>query len=118
MGPRRRASPLHAARASAGAGLCAALALVALLYDHPLVLGAVLVTVLGAGLAAGVGRALLRTTLYALPFTLVVALINPLVTHQGLTVIARLGTVPVLGPLDVTLEATATARCSACARSS
>jgi energy-coupling factor transport system permease protein len=107
MDPRRRASPLHAARASAGCGLCASLALVALLYDHPLVLGAVLVAVLGAAIAAGVGHALLRATLFALPFTLIVALINPLVTHEGLTVIARLGALPVIGQLDVTLEATA-----------
>jgi energy-coupling factor transport system permease protein len=43
----------------------------------------------------------------ALPFALVIALVNPLVVRDGLTVIARLGTVPVVGQLDVTAEATA-----------
>ena len=32
-------------------------------------------------------------------------LINPIVDHNGLTVVARLGTVPWLGELDITLEA-------------
>lgn len=104
MGYRRRASPLHAARAAVGCGLCAALALTALLYDHPLVLSAVLVAALGAGVAAGVGRELRRTLLYAIPFTLVIALLNPLVSHQGLTVIAWFEP-PLIGRLDITLEA-------------
>jgi energy-coupling factor transport system permease protein len=37
----------------------------------------------------------------------VIALINPFVVRDGLTVIARFGTVPVLGQLDITAEATA-----------
>jgi energy-coupling factor transport system permease protein len=44
---------------------------------------------------------------FALPFALVVGLVNPLVVRDGLTVIARLGTVPVFGQLDITAEATA-----------
>ena len=32
-------SPLHAARASAGAAWCAAIVVCGLLYEHPLVLG-------------------------------------------------------------------------------
>lgn len=106
MGDRRRASPLHAARAAAGCGLCGTLVLAALLYDHPLVLAAVVAAALAAGAAAGCGRALARALLFAAPFVLLMALVNPLVSREGLTVIARLGTVPVLGRLDVTLEAT------------
>jgi energy-coupling factor transport system permease protein len=106
MGYRRRASPLHAARAAASGGLCGALALTALLFDDPLVLAAVLASAVCAALLAGAGHELRRTLLFALPFTLVIVLLNPLVSRQGLTVIARLGEVPVLGRLDVTLEAT------------
>lgn len=106
MGYRRRASALHAARAAAGSALCAALALTALLYDDPIVLAALLATVLAAGALAGVGAELRRTLLFALPFTLAIVLINPLVSRQGLTVIARLGELPLLGRVDVTLEAT------------
>ena len=104
---RRAASPLHAARAAAGAAYCAALAAVALIADHPVVLGAVLVAEVGAAVAAGVGRPLRRVALIAAPFAVAIAVINPIVTRNGLTVIARVGEVPWLGDLDITLEATA-----------
>lgn len=104
---RRRASPLHAARAGAACAWVASLALGALLFDHPVVLGAELVLIFAAGAAARVGRELVRGFgWWVLLFALPILLINALVTRNGLTVIARLGTVPVLGPLDVTLEAT------------
>lgn len=105
MSVRRSASPLHAARAAVGCALCAVLALPALLFDSPLVLGAVVAAALATGIAAGAGRQLRRALLLALPFALVIALLNPLVTRNGLTVIARLGHAPVLGRVDVTLEA-------------
>lgn len=105
MPVRRSASPLHVVRAAVGCALCAVLALPALLFDSPAVLGAVVVAALAIGSAAGVGHQLRRALLFALPFALVIALLNPLVTRNGLTVIARLGEVPVLGRLDVTLEA-------------
>ena len=105
MPARRSASPLHATRAAVGCLLCAALALPALLFDSPLVLGAVCASAFAVATAAGTARALARILLLALPFALVIALLNPLVTRNGLTVIARLGEAPVLGRLDVTLEA-------------
>jgi energy-coupling factor transport system permease protein len=104
---RRRATPLHAARAAAGMLWCAALGAIALVSDHPVVLAGALVAVVGAGMAAGVGRELGRAARFAVPLALVLALINPLVVRDGLTVIARLGELPVLGRLDITLEATA-----------
>jgi energy-coupling factor transport system permease protein len=102
---RRRPSPLHAARAGAGAAYCAALAVVALVGDSPLLLVAALVAVIGAGAGAGVLGELRRGARVALPLALLIALINPIVTREGLTVIARGGGVPVLGQLDITLEA-------------
>lgn len=103
---RRLPTPLHAARASAGAAYCGALALVALLCDSPIVLGGALVAVLLAGLAAGVGRELRRAARYGATLALLVALVNPLVVREGLTVIVRGVDLPGLGPLDITLEAT------------
>lgn len=103
---RRRASPLHAARATSGLAYCLALALAALLLSGPLALGAVGLSVIGAGLAAGVGRELARATLFALILGLTVAVINALVTRNGLTVVWRFGDLPILGQTDVTLEAT------------
>jgi energy-coupling factor transport system permease protein len=103
----RRASPLHATRAAVASAWCIVLAIVALSFDHPLVLAALLAAVLAAGAAARVGRRVLLALLFALPFALVIGVVNPLVVRDGLTVIARLGTVPVFGVLDVTAEATA-----------
>ncbi|MGZ6694461.1 MAG: CbiQ family ECF transporter T component [Solirubrobacteraceae bacterium] len=105
MSYRRLASPLHAARASAGAAFCIALAACALSFEHPLVLAALALAVLGAAAGAGVAREVARSARFTLPLALLVALVNALVVRDGLTVIARLGAVPVLGQVDVTLEA-------------
>lgn len=103
---RRRASPLHAARAAAGCAYCAALGVAALMLSAPVALGTVALALVLAGIAAGVGPELRRAALFAVPLGIVVALVNALVTRNGLTVIARLGDLPVLGHTDVTLEAT------------
>jgi energy-coupling factor transport system permease protein len=104
---RRRPSPLHAARAAAGIAYCVALACAALILSAPLALGAVTVAIVLAGIAAGVGRELRRASLFAIPFALLVLAINALAARDGLTVIWRLGNLPLLGHTDVTLEATA-----------
>lgn len=106
MSYRRRCSPLHSAGAGAGAGFCLALALAALMLSNPIALAAVAVSVAAAALAAGVGPELARTARFTLPFALAVAVLNALVTRDGLTVIIRLGDLPLLGHTDVTLEAT------------
>jgi energy-coupling factor transport system permease protein len=106
---RRLASPLHAARPAAATAWCAALGTVALLYDHPLVLAAVLAAAVAGGVAAGVGPALARAARFAVPLGILIALINPLVDHNGLTLLIRGNDVPLLpgGRTDVTLEAVA-----------
>ena len=104
---RRRDSPLHAARAGVGSLFCVVLAGVALSFEHPLLLAALLLAVVGAAVGAGVGRVVARSLLWGLPFALLIAAINALVVRDGLTVIARLGGLPPLGEVDVTLEATA-----------
>jgi energy-coupling factor transport system permease protein len=106
MSYRRRASPLHAARAAVGCTYCLSLLLAALMLSSPVALGAVVLAIAGAGLGAGVGRELRRAALFALPLGLAVMLINALVVRDGLTVIARLGDLPVFGQTDITLEAT------------
>lgn len=103
---RRRASPLHAARAAAALTWCAALAVAALVASGPLMLGAVIAAVLAGGAAAGIGRELGWALRLALPLALTIAVINALVTRNGLTVIWRFGAVPIIGQVNVTLEAT------------
>jgi energy-coupling factor transport system permease protein len=103
---RRRASPLHAARAAVGCAYCLSLLVAALVLSAPVALGAVLLAIAGAGVGAKVGREIRRAALFALPLGLAVMLINALIVRDGLTVIARLGDLPVFGQTDVTLEAT------------
>jgi energy-coupling factor transport system permease protein len=103
---RRRSTPLHAARAAAGCAYCLAFACAALILSNPVALGAVAVALAGATLGASVGREIRRALLLALPLGVAIAVINALVTRDGLTVIARLGSLPVLGHTDITLEAT------------
>src|SRR4051794_2957103 len=88
---RRRASPLHSARAGVATLYCAALSLAALLYPNPVVLGALAVAVLAAAAAAGVGRAMLRSMRLVVPFMLLILLVNVLVSQRGLTVLFRGG---------------------------
>ncbi|MGN6870237.1 MAG: energy-coupling factor transporter transmembrane component T, partial [Solirubrobacteraceae bacterium] len=106
MSYRRRASPLHAARAAAGCAYCLSLLVAALVLSAPVALGAVLLAIVGAGIGAKVGREMRRAALFASALGLAVMLINALVVRDGLTVIARLGDLPVFGQTDVTLEAT------------
>jgi energy-coupling factor transport system permease protein len=106
MSYQRRASPLHAARAAAGLAYCAALGCAALLMSAPLVLGAITAAILIAAQLAGVGRRMRRAALLATVLGLSVMVINALVTRDGLTVIWRFGNLPLLGQVDVTLEAT------------
>ena len=107
MSYRRRSTPLHAARAGVGAAWCVVLGLVALSLEHPLVLAVLLGCVLAAAAAAQVARQVARTLAWGVPFALVIALVNALVTREGLTILVRGFNVPVLGQLDVTLEALA-----------
>jgi energy-coupling factor transport system permease protein len=102
---RRRASPLHAARAGVGALWCLALAGAAPATDHPVVLGALLAAVLGAAAAAGVGREVARAAALGVPFALAIALVNALVSRDGVTLLLTSDPLPVIGPLDITLEA-------------
>lgn len=101
----RLASPLHAARAAAGGAFCLALAGSVLATRHPLLLLALAAAVVGAGVLAGAGAELRRAARLGVPLALLVALINPLVVRDGLTVFAQLGEIPPFGQVDLTVEA-------------
>lgn len=101
---RRRATPLHGARAGAAAGFCAAFALVPALYEHPVVLLAAAGGVFVAAAAAGVTREVKRAALIGLPIAIVIALLNPIVSQNGDTLLVRGW--EILGQrFDITLEA-------------
>ena len=103
---RPRPSPVHSARAGVAACFCGAFALVALLYESPVVLTAGLLAAVLAGTAAGVGREIRSAALIAIPFALLVTIVNPLVYQGGDTLLIRGG--EILGRrVDITLEALA-----------
>jgi energy-coupling factor transport system permease protein len=99
------ASPLHAARAGVAALWALALVLAAIVLYHPLALLSILGVVVCAAAAAGVGpemrRALRTASLVGVP----IVLVNVLVSRQGLTVFARLGSLGPFGQGDLTVEA-------------
>jgi energy-coupling factor transport system permease protein len=100
------ASALHAARPAAAIAFCGSFALVAVLYDNPLVLAGALLGVCAAAVGAGAVAELRRAAWLALPLAVLIVLVNALVTRGGETVIFRGG--EILGRrLDVTLEAVA-----------
>jgi len=101
----RRASPLHAARAGVGALWCLVLGATAISYDGVLALLALLASVLAAGALAGVFRPVLRAALWGVPFALAIAFVNALVSRDGTTLLLTSNPLPVIGPLDITLEA-------------
>jgi energy-coupling factor transport system permease protein len=102
---RRRSSPLHAARAGVGAVWCVAIAVLAISSEHAVVPLTLLGTVLAAGALAAVGRELLRAAAWGIPFALAIALVNALVSRDGATLLLTSDPLPVIGPLDITLEA-------------
>jgi energy-coupling factor transport system permease protein len=102
---RRRASPLHAARAGIAAAYGLALVVLALSVTSPVLLGGVAAAAVLAGVLAGVGGDLARAARFAVPLALLLAVVNALVVREGLTVIWRFGEVGPLGQVDVTLEA-------------
>jgi energy-coupling factor transport system permease protein len=100
----RRPSALHAARAGVAASFCLALGFAAILFDNPIVLGSLLCAIFTAAAGAGVIRQIARWAAVAAGLALLVVIINPLVTSDGLTVIWRGGSF--LGRRwDITLEA-------------
>ena len=100
-------NPLRAARAGLSALWCVTLGVVALSFEHPLLLATLLAVVVLAGIAAGAGRAVALAMRFAIPFALLIAFVNALVTRDGVTVVFRGGHVPPFGQLDITAEALA-----------
>jgi energy-coupling factor transport system permease protein len=76
-----------------------------MLFEHPLVLAAALLAIAAAGLVAGVGAEMARGARLALTIGLLIAVVNPLVTSQGDTLIVRGDEILGRRVGDITLEA-------------
>jgi energy-coupling factor transport system permease protein len=101
--PRR--APLQLASPAAAVAYLGAIASVAFLYSNPLVLVAAATAASLAGLLAGAHGAVRAGLRLGLSLALLIVVVNALVTSRGETVLARLGHWPLLGQVDVTLEA-------------
>jgi energy-coupling factor transport system permease protein len=101
--PRR--GPLQAASPGAAISYLGATVVVAFLYSSPLVLVAAGVAATLAGLLAGARTAVRAALKTGLSLALLIVVVNALVVSRGETVVARLGDWPLLGRVDVTLEA-------------
>ena len=99
------ASPLHSARAGVTSLYCAALALVPIVFEHPIVLAGVLVAVAATGVAAGVGSEIARGARLAITIGLMIAVLNPLLTSEGTTLLVRGDEILGHRVGDITLEA-------------
>jgi energy-coupling factor transport system permease protein len=105
FGFRPHGGVLQQSRATIVVGWCVALGLVVALYQNPIVLTGVLVaTVLVAWRCRVVGEVLLAIAISA-PIALLMAMINPIATQDGVTVLLAGIQIPLLGTIDITREA-------------
>jgi energy-coupling factor transport system permease protein len=81
--------------------------LVAFAFSNPLVLGGAGAAVAAAGRAAGARAAVAVSVRWGIWLGATIVVVNALVTDRGDTVLVRGYDVPVLGPVDVTLESLA-----------
>jgi energy-coupling factor transport system permease protein len=100
-------SPIHRASEPAAIALLASLAVIAFLYSSPLVLLGAGVAAAAAGALAGAGRAVAVTLRWGAVLAALMIAVNALVTSRGETVLVRGWELPVIGPMDVTLESIA-----------
>jgi energy-coupling factor transport system permease protein len=101
--PRR--GPLQDASPAAAVAYLGAIVVVAFLYLNPLLLLAAGAAAALAGILAGARSAVRAALKLGLSLALLVTVVNALATNRGETVVARLGHWPLLGRVDVTLEA-------------
>jgi energy-coupling factor transport system permease protein len=97
--------PLQRAALAPALAFLGAPCLVAFVYEDPVVLAGAGLAVIVTGIAAGAGRALRQSLRWGLWLGAFIVAINVIATDRGLTLLVRGPHVPVLGSLDVTLEA-------------
>ena len=102
-----RPGPLQSASPGAAVAYLGSLVAVAFLYSSPIVLAAVGVAAVTAGLLAGARRAVRAALWMGLTLGILIVVVNAIVVNSGETVLARLGDWPVFGRVDVTAEAIA-----------
>lgn len=105
FGFRPRGGALQTVRVTVATGWMVALGLVVALYENPFVLAATMVAVFATAAACRVTRDVAFAVAISAPLALLMALINPIASQQGLTVLVADLHLPLLGGFDVTREA-------------
>lgn len=100
-----RGGPLQSARATTVIAWCAALGLGIALFMSPIVLAAILLAVLAVGWHNRALGEVMIAVLFSLPLSLAIAVVNPIVIQQGVTVVFADLWLPLVGHFDVTREA-------------
>jgi energy-coupling factor transport system permease protein len=102
---RQGRDPLRRAGAPAAIAFLMVFLVLPFLCFSPVVTGAVGVTVIAFGLLAGCRETLGAALRWGLSLTVLITVVNALVVNRGATILARLGHAPILGEVNVTLEA-------------
>lgn len=105
FGHRDTGGPLQQARATTAIGWMLALGLAVALFMHPLVLCVLLLVICLSAWRSRVLGPVLVALLISLPLSLLIAIVNPVASQQGLTVLLADLHLPLLGSFDVTREA-------------
>jgi energy-coupling factor transport system permease protein len=105
FGYRDRGGPLQQARATTVVVWCIALGLTIALSMNPIVLSAVLAAVALLSWRCRVIPEMMIALAISLPVTILIALVNPIVSQQGITVLAAGLHLPIFGTFDITQEA-------------
>lgn len=102
-----RPGPLGRARPWIAAAFLAPLAVIAFTFANPLVLVAAGVAAAGAGILSGAGRSIAQPLRWSLGLAVMVVAVNVIASQRGDTILIRGFDLPVLGQIDVSLEALA-----------
>ncbi|HEX2389129.1 MAG TPA: energy-coupling factor transporter transmembrane component T [Solirubrobacterales bacterium] len=102
-----RPGPLGRARPWIAAAFLAPLAVIAFTFANPLVLVAAGVAAAGAGILSGAGRGIAQPLRWSFGLAVMVVAVNVIASQRGDTILIRGFDLPVLGQIDVSLEALA-----------
>lgn len=105
FGFRDRHGVLQRARATAVVGWCLSIGVAIALFENPIVLASLMAAVMFSAWRCGVLREVLFVVALAAPIGLLIALVNPIASQEGLTVLVAEVQLPLFGTFDITQEA-------------
>lgn len=105
LGRRETGGPLQQARATSVVWWSLALGLCIALFMSPVVLGLILGATIVVARRSGVLREVMLALAISMPLAIGIALINPIASQQGVTVLIAGVHLPLVGTFDVTSEA-------------